>query len=259
MKSIHFTKHFLWTYILLVPLFLLLPLQAFAKTAQGVIGKDDRQIIENWVSPWSAIGHVNVAGYRQRKSCTGTLIAPNIVLTAAHCLTHRNGTPQPVHNIHFVAGVKRSQNLGHSKVKCAHMSNYAAALQDGKKGRDLLPHDYAVLVLETSFDIPPLAVAVETRFTSQSRLIHPSYPADRRFLLSVHDKCRVLGQRPNLVVTDCDTNSGSSGGPVIKRLQDGTYALVGVMVAIQPRTYSFMIPVSSFAAQLEQIACPKAR
>ena len=81
----------------------------------------ERKVIEELTPPWGAVGQVNVAGYRQRVECTGSLVAPNIVLTAAHCVTdpsHRK--PFPVDEIHFLAGVRGSTWLRHSTAKCVH-------------------------------------------------------------------------------------------------------------------------------------------
>ena len=52
----------------------------------GIIGDDDRRAIEELSGPWSAIGQVNTTGYRRTSRCTGSLVATNLVITAAHCV-----------------------------------------------------------------------------------------------------------------------------------------------------------------------------
>ena len=54
---------------------------------------------------WNAVGRLNVAGNRV---CTATLISPDEVITAAHCLFHQV-TRHLAHpeDIHFVAGFRR--------------------------------------------------------------------------------------------------------------------------------------------------------
>ena len=43
-------------------------------------------MIEQLSPPWGAIGQINVTGYRRTIMCTGSLIAPNVVISAAHCV-----------------------------------------------------------------------------------------------------------------------------------------------------------------------------
>jgi hypothetical protein len=87
----------------------------------GILGSDDRRVIDQLSAPWAAIGQVNVTGYRYAKRCTGTLVASNLVITAAHCVVDPwRRKPFPPHQIHFLAGVRGSDWLGHSTAKCLH-------------------------------------------------------------------------------------------------------------------------------------------
>ncbi len=83
----------------------------------GIIGKDDRVLLDEQGPPWDAVGQVNVSGYRMARRCTGTLVAPNLVVTAAHCVMDPwSKKPYALHDIHFLAGVRRAESKGHATV-----------------------------------------------------------------------------------------------------------------------------------------------
>src|SRR5437870_617439 len=71
----------------------------------GIKQIDERVIVNPAEPPWSAIVKVqtNIGG-----RCTGTLIAPAVVLTAAHCLYNRltRGLLQPI-SLHVLGGYER--------------------------------------------------------------------------------------------------------------------------------------------------------
>src|SRR3546814_3278097 len=50
-----------------------------------------RVVVAPKTGPWKAIGRLNVAGFRIRRHCTATLFAPDLALTARHCVAGFRG------------------------------------------------------------------------------------------------------------------------------------------------------------------------
>ena len=195
---------------------------SFGGPTTGIVEEDDRKPVPDRGSPWSAVGQVNVAGYRVVGSCTGTLIAPSVVVTAAHCLIDRfRGSAFPVDDIHFLAGVHRDKNIGHSKAKCL---KFPPGFRRGN-----LSTDIAAIVLAHPLSVDPITLAGSEPFRENRPLVHAAYPADRRYQLMADSTCRTLRRVSGVWATTCDSHVGSSGGPVFIH-DDGQMRLAAIMV-----------------------------
>lgn len=230
----------------------------------GIIGDDNRVLLDERGPPWDAVGQVNVAGYRTGIQCTGTLIAPTLVVTAAHCVINQLANkPYATKDIHFLAGVRGSENKGHATAQCLHfLPNYRFGEPDGSiptpSGRkvpiNFFNDDVVVIVLSTPLGIKPAPVDERPDLQPGLRLAHVAYPADHRFMPWVHFDCRLLQSDADLLMNDCDTHPGSSGGPIFTRT-DGVYRVAAIMLGVWERTYNIAMPASKWLALTRDAKC----
>jgi V8-like Glu-specific endopeptidase len=160
---------------------------------------------------WEAVGRIDLNG---QGFCTGTLIAPDTVLTAAHCLYDGDsGIRFADESISFLAGWRNGQALAERAVRRAVV--HPEYVHDPESGANNSRHDLALLILDQpirSTQVVPIPVAPDEPVGTEVGIV--SYAHDRAEAPALQEVCGVIGEQAGVVVFSCDVDFGSSGAPV---------------------------------------------
>jgi len=237
----------------------------------GIIGQDDRVRLDAKGAPWDAIGQVNVAGFDRVDICTGTLISPNLVITAAHCVMNPwKKIPYRLDDIHFVAGVRGETFKGHAMARCLHFPKNYKFIPPEKINPEMpaqevalesFTNDVVAIVLDRKLTVAPAPLAEGLVPRPDLLFMHVAYPIDHRFMPWAHRGCHLLMPDPDLRVwyNDCDTSPGSSGGPLFVIDADSAPRLAAIMVGGGEDADSeanIALPLSEWIELTRDTACP---
>lgn len=217
----------------------------------GVGADDPRRPVDVRAEPWRALGRVQLeVGGR----CTGVLVGPRTVLTAAHCLfgPRSRQLVRPA-SVHFLLGYHLGEWAAKARVTAFTLGEGFALDRDSPYGGPL-GADWALLTLDT-----PLGEGRALRLRramppAGTELMLAGYQQDRPEALLADTGCRVLGMSRGaknlpLLVHGCAGTRGTSGAPVLARAADGKWEVAGVASAVSADVaQGFAVPAGALPA-----------
>jgi len=201
----------------------------------GLGAHDPRARLDPDKVPWRAVGKLQAVALNYRLQCTGTLVGPSMVLTAAHCVYN----PRTQHNfppgsLHFLIGYDGSRYVGHGvgvKLKTGPGFDYS-------RPSETIGSDWALIALDTRLGsadrvLPMISEPPEVGST----IMLGGYQLDHPLVLMGDTECRIVGRATDaagrlLLRPNCTGTRGDSGAPLLIE-KGGKWYTAGVDVAAE--------------------------
>ncbi|MBW4613409.1 MAG: trypsin-like peptidase domain-containing protein [Desmonostoc vinosum HA7617-LM4] len=236
-------------------------------------GIDDRLPMLSREYPWSAIGRVqgtttNAKSYH----CTGTLIADNIILTNAHCVIDPQ-THQLSKEILFLPNVINGNVQNKRDVALVEQVIYGTDFKSG--GITDQVNDWALLKINKPLGrkygyLGWKSIPSSTLIKNKEKLFFVGYSGDfpdpnkkgYEFLTAgpgwtagYQAGCSIVREEQEVLLHDCDTAGGSSGGPIIGVINGQPYIVALNNAELKnPRSHQDIINLAVKVSFLDRLA-----
>ena len=176
---------------------------------------------------WEGVGRLNI-GFSGM--CTGALVSPSHVLTAAHCvIDRRTSAVLPPRQITFLAGWRNGRATAERAVRrVVTHPDYVFSTAETELS---VANDLALLELSSPIrlaNVRPFRTAERPRKGSRVGVV--SYAHDRAETPSLQEVCHVLARQRGSLILSCEVDFGSSGAPIFTEI-DGEPRIVSVVSA----------------------------
>ncbi len=196
----------------------------------GVGAVDRRVSVPLDQAPWSALARVQT---ELGERCSGFLVAPRVVMTAAHCLflPRVRRFIQPG-SVHVLVGYDDGRYRAHARVSAFRVAEGYQPLDEAGSGGA----DRAVLVLDHAVVPESAVLSIASAPAGPLPVRLGGYGQDRDERVVADPGCTLTGRvtdgagRP-LLAHDCDATRGTSGAPLLWRRPNGRWAAIGVQIA----------------------------
>ncbi|MEX0308281.1 MAG: serine protease [Ruegeria sp.] len=197
-----------------ISLCIVLLISVLATTSQAQNSGKRRLTDRDDLYGWEAVGRLDIGS---QGFCTGTLIAQDMVLTAAHCaLDKATGKPYAPGELTFRAGLSDGEALADRKV--IQIAAHPDFVANGPVSAPRVRVDVALMRLEE-----PIPYSIADPFAlfsgrvSGNEISVASYGRGRAEAITRQRSCHILQRAQGLISFNCDVTFGSSGSAILAK------------------------------------------